>query len=130
MVKVTIELEKGVKKVIERECVLMTGGTPKGSNRIEVEKAIVGESTTFQMCLMLIDLMNSVIDQNDIPAYQRLNSTRLKQWAQKKEDEIEKHEEEWMKNLVNIDPEQIKPEQMKPQPWETFDTEGDNNGKE
>lgn len=130
MVKVTIELENGTKKVIESECVLVTGGTLKGSNRIEAEKAIVGESTTFQMCLMLIDLMNSVIDQNNIPAYQRLNITRLKQWAQKKEDEIEKHEEEWMKNLVNIDPEQIKPEQMKPQPWETFDAEGDNNGKE
>ena len=99
MVKVTIELENGVKKVFERECVLVVGGTPKGSNRIEVEKAIVGESTTFQMCLMLIDLMNSVIDKNDIPAYQRLNITRLKQWAQKKEDEIEKHEEEWMKKL-------------------------------
>lgn len=90
MVKVTIELENGVKKVFERECVLVVGGTQKDFDKIEADKAIVGDGAESTWCSMLMSLMESVIEVSGNPFNRGVNIMRLKRWVQEKEAEMKK----------------------------------------
>lgn len=120
MVKVTIELENGTKKVIERECVLIVGGTQEGFDRIRADKAILGEASDDVRCSMLMSLMESVIDTTNDSFSREFSIMRLKWWVQEKEAGMKKEctnqkraseqIEQWLRELLN--------------------QEGDNNGKE
>lgn len=120
MVKVTIELENGVKRVMERECVLMVGGTEKDFGKIEADRAIVGEGTESTWCSMLMSLMESVIEVSDNPFDRGVNLMRLKSWVQEKEAEMKKE----------CTDQKSSSEQIKQWLWELLNQEGDNNGKE
>lgn len=120
MVKVTIELENGTKKVIKRKCVLIVGGTQEGSDRIRADKAIIGEGSDDTRCSMLMSLMDSVIDTTNDSFSREFSVMRLKWWVKEKEAGMKKEctdqkraseqIEQWLRELLN--------------------QEGDNNGKE
>lgn len=120
MVKVTIELENGTKKVFERECVLVVGGTRKDFDKIETDKAIVGEASESTRCSMLMSLMESVIDTTNDSFSREFSVMRLKWWVQEKEDEMKKE----------CTDQKRASEQIKQWLWKLLNQEGDNNGKE
>lgn len=119
MVKVTIELENGTKKVFERECVLVVGGTREGSDGIRIDKAIVGEGSDDTRCSILMSLMNDVINETNDSFGQGFSLMRLKWWVQEKEDEMKKERTDQKRAS----------EQIKQWLWELFNQEGDNNGE-
>ena len=120
MVKVTIELENGTKKVFERECVLMVGGTLKGSDRIRVDKAILGKGSDDARCSMLMSLMDSVIDTTNDSFSRGFSIMRLKWWAQEKEAETKRE----------CTDQKSASEQIKQWLRKLHNQEGDNNGEE
>ena len=120
MVKVTIELENGVKRVMEHECVLMVGGTKKDFGKIEADRVIVGEGTENTRCSMLMSLMESVVEVSDNPFDMGLSIMRLKWWVQEKEAGMKKE----------CTDQKSSSEQIKQWLWELLNQEGDNNGKE
>lgn len=120
MVKVTIELENGVKKVFERECVLVVGGTQKDFDKIETDKAIVGEASENTRCSILMSLMDSVIDTTNDSFNRGFSIMRLKWWVQEKEAGMKKE----------CTDQKSSSEQIKQWLWELLNQEGDNNGKE
>lgn len=119
MVKVTIELENGVKEVFERECVLVVGGTQEGPGRIGASKAIIGEASDDTRCSMLMSLMDSVINITDDSLGRGFSLMRLKWWVQEKEDEMKKE----------CTDQKSSSEQIKQWLWKLLNQEGDNNGK-
>lgn len=120
MVKVTIELENGIKKVIERECVLVVGGTLEGSDRIRADKAILGKGSDDTRCSMLMSLMESVIDTTNDSFSREFSVMRLKWWVQEKEAGMKKE----------CTDQKRASEQIKQWLWKLLNQEGDNNGKE
>ena len=120
MVKVTIELENGTKKVFKRECVLVVGGTQEGPGRIGASKAIIGEASDDTRCSMLMSLMDSVINITDDSLNREISLMRLKWWVQEKEDEMKKE----------CTDQKRASEQIKQWLWKLLNQEGDNNGKE
>lgn len=120
MVKVTIELENGTKKVFERECVLMVGGTQEGPGRIGASKAIIGEASDDARCSMLMSLMDSVIDTTNDSFSRGFSIMRLKWWVQEKEAETKRE----------CTDQKSASEQIKQWLRKLHNQEGDNNGEE
>lgn len=120
MVKVTIELENGTKKVFERECVLMVGGTLKGSDRIRVDKAILGKGSDDARCSMLMSLMDSVIDTTNDSFSQGVQHYEIEMVGAGKETETKRE----------CTDQKSASEQIKQWLRKLHNQEGDNNGEE
>lgn len=120
MVKVTIELENGTKEVFERECVLVVGGTRKDFDKIETDKAIVGEASESTRCSMLMSLMESVIDTTNDSFSREFSVIRLKWWVQEKEASMKK----------GCTDQKSSSEQIRQWLRKVLNKEGDNSGKE
>ena len=88
----------------------MVGGTRKDFDKIETDKAIVGEASENTRCSILMSLMDSVIDTTNGSFNRGFSIMRLKWWVQEKEAGMKKE----------CTDQKSSSEQMKQWLWELF----------